>query len=103
MSYSAPAVPPTPAPIAALRPTLECVAAPIPAPAAPPTVAPVKVPQPPIASASKQRPQIDVVIHLKRSVIGHLLRGSNAQNMFHDSRRATGDSLKPQTISNHAN
>jgi hypothetical protein len=63
----------------------------MPAPAAPPTVAPVKVPQPPIASASKQRPQIDVVIHLKRSVIGHLLRGSNAQNMFHDSRRATGD------------
>ena len=62
----------------------------MPAPAAPPTVAPVKVPQPPIANVSKQRAQIDVVRHLKRSVMGHLHKANRSQNMFHDSRHVPG-------------
>src|SRR5690242_16875934 len=43
--------------MAALLPTLECVAAPIPAPAAPPTVAPVRVPQPPATKLKSEIPR----------------------------------------------
>jgi hypothetical protein len=43
--------------MAALLPTLECVAAPIPAPAAPPTVAPVRVPQPPATKLKSKIPR----------------------------------------------
>jgi len=46
--------------MAALLPTLECVAAPIPAPAAPPTVAPVRVPQPPATKLKSEIPRYHV-------------------------------------------
>src|SRR5690242_16562222 len=50
--------------MAALLPTLECVAAPIPAPAAPPTVAPVRVPQPPATKLKSEIPRYHVRICL---------------------------------------
>jgi hypothetical protein len=67
--------------MAALRPTLECVAAPIPAPAAPPKVAPVNVPQPLAPKAKSDKQKIGAVSFLKKPVvIGHLLSITEGAN-----------------------
>src|SRR6266540_2394559 len=74
MSYTAPAVPPMPAPMAALLPTLEWVAAPMPAPAAPPRVAPVNVAQPVAPKTSNDNPRsVGLIRFVKMVIMEHLL------------------------------
>jgi hypothetical protein len=69
--------------MAALLPTLEPVAAPIPAPAAPPTVAPVKVPQPATPKVISERPKSQIPNSLfNRIAIGNLLLEEKVQISF---------------------
>src|SRR5437773_10639679 len=67
--------------MAALFPTLEPVAAPIPAPAAPPILASAKVPQPATPKVISERPKSQIPNSLfSRIAIGNLLFGRKAAN-----------------------